>query len=162
MAHPEGAPPALTTSQSNGSFSSANITPEGDDNRDPEKAIRPLRTAPTLNRSVSRVESTLSQIRSRKPVPPFGHPLASQKTGPDVIVEFEGPDDPYLPRNWAFQKKVVTTFLYGLTTMGSTWASSVLSPGIVPIAEEFHIGRETATLTTTLLLVGFGLGPLLW
>lgn len=81
-------------------------------------------TAPDLDRStttgrVSRIQS-LTRKKSR-----FEHPLSHVKTAEDVIVDFDGPDDPYRPLNWPFRKKVVTTVLYGFTTMGSTWASSV-------------------------------------
>ena len=55
----------------------------------------------------------------------FDHPLSHVKTNADVVVDFDGPDDPYRPINWPFRKKVATTALYGFTTMGSTWASSV-------------------------------------
>lgn len=55
----------------------------------------------------------------------FDHALSHVKTSADVLVDFDGPDDPYRPINWPFRKKVITTLLYGLTTMGSTWASSV-------------------------------------
>lgn len=55
----------------------------------------------------------------------FDHPLSHVQTSADVVVDFDGPDDPYRPINWPFRKKVVTTALYGFTTMGSTWASSV-------------------------------------
>lgn len=46
--------------------------------------------------------------------------------------------------------------------MGATWASSVYSPGINQIAKQFHVGTEVSLLGLTLLLFGFGLGPLLW
>jgi hypothetical protein len=111
---------------------------------------------------LQRVETTLSTIRSRKPVGPFRHPLAQVPTTKDVIVDFDGPDDPYRPLNWTFKKKVVTTLLYGLTTMGSTWASSVISPGINQISEDFNAKTIVATCSISLLLFGFGLGPLVW
>ena len=67
-----------------------------------------------------RAQSVISRIRSRDPgqTAKFTHPLTHTKTSPDVIVEFEGPDDPYRPSNWSFGKKATTTVLYGLTTMG--------------------------------------------
>lgn len=43
----------------------------------------------------------------------FSHPLAHVKTSEAEIVDFEGPDDPYHPKNWPFRKKVITTLLYG-------------------------------------------------
>lgn len=36
------------------------------------------------------------------------------------------------------------------------------SPGIPHIDSQFHIGEEVGTLGISLLLFGFGLGPLLW
>ena len=73
----------------------------------------------TSSRRISRVQS-LQQRRAY-----FEHPLSHVKTGADVLVDFDGLDDPYRPINWPFRKKAITTLLYGLTTMGSTWSSSV-------------------------------------
>ena len=55
----------------------------------------------------------------------FSHPLAPQKTGSDALVDFDGPDDLYRPLNWPNRKKFITVLLYGLTTMCSSWASSM-------------------------------------
>ncbi|PGH14179.1 hypothetical protein AJ80_06048 [Polytolypa hystricis UAMH7299] len=111
-----------------------------------------------------RYQTTISKIRSRNPrqTAPFAHPLTKEKTSQDVIVEFDGPDDAYRPMNWPFRKKCVTTALYGLTTMGATWASSVYSPGVDQIRHEFNVGQEVSVLGISLLLFGFGVGPLLW
>jgi multidrug resistance protein len=116
----------------------------------------------SLRRTVSRRDDILARVRSRQPVPPFSHPLAHKKTTAQDLVDFDGKDDPYYPLNWTFKKKVVTTALYGFTTMGATFASSVYAPGIQQISEEFHVSREVSTLGLALLLAGFGLGPLLW
>ncbi|KAL4893945.1 major facilitator superfamily domain-containing protein [Aspergillus ambiguus] len=112
----------------------------------------------------NRAHSVISRIRSREPgqTARFTHPLSHTKTSSDVIVDFEGPDDPYRPMNWSFGKKAVTTVLYGLTTMGATWASSIFSTGTQQVSNQYHVGEEVSTLGTTLLLFGFGLGPLVW
>lgn len=115
-----------------------------------------------LSRTLTRRETALSRIRTRPIVPPFKHPLANQPTSSDVIVDFEGDDDPYRPINWPTKKKVVTTLLYGLVTMTATWASSSYSAGTEQVAREFHVGTQVAVLGTTLFLFGFGIGPLLW
>lgn len=115
-----------------------------------------------LNRTVTRRETVLSRIRSRAPIGNFAHPLEHEKTSLDQLVDFDGPDDPYRPLNWSMKKKVITTALYGFTTMTATWASSAYSPGTQQVAEEFRVGTQVATLGTTLFLFGFGLGPLLW
>jgi MFS family permease len=88
--------------------------------------------------------------------------LTRVQTTKDVLVDFDGPDDPYRPLNWPTHKKVTTTMLYGLVTMTATWASSSYSAGTKQIAAEFDVGEEVATLGTTLFLFGFGVGPLLF
>ncbi|KEF60769.1 uncharacterized protein A1O9_02331 [Exophiala aquamarina CBS 119918] len=115
-----------------------------------------------LHRTVTRRETALSRIRSRAPIGNFAHPLQHEKTSLDELVDFDGPDDPYRPSNWSVKKKIITTALYGFTTMSASWASSAYSPGTQQVAEEFHVGTQVATLGTTLFLFGFGLGPLLW
>jgi DHA1 family multidrug resistance protein-like MFS transporter len=115
-----------------------------------------------LSRTISRRDTALSRLRTRPNVAPFTHPLAHQETTADVLVDFEGDDDPYRPMNWPTKKKVTTTLMYGLTTMSATWASSAYSAGTEQVAREFHVGTQVAVLGTTLFLFGFGLGPLLW
>lgn len=118
-------------------------------------------TGARLTQTVSRRQTALSKIRSR-PALTFSHPLAHEATKEDVLVDFEDTDDPYRPINWPLKKKAITTLLYGLVTMSATWASSSYSAGTSQIEQHFHVGREVATLGTTLYLFGFGIGPLLW
>ena len=115
-----------------------------------------------MSRTLSRRDTALSRIRTRTNTGPFNHPLAHQQTTVDVLVDFDGPDDPYRPMNWPTKKKVITTMMYGLTTMTATWASSAYSAGTRHVAAEFHVGNQVAVLGTTLFLFGFGTGPLLW
>ncbi|KAF7677816.1 msf membrane transporter [Alternaria burnsii] len=115
-----------------------------------------------LGDTISRRDTILSRIRTRPNVAPFSHPLAHQQTKADVLVDFDGDDDPYRPMNWPTKKKVTTTLMYGFTTMSATWASSAYSAGTRQIAAEFNVGNQVAVLGTTLFLFGFGLGPLLW
>ncbi|KAA8652918.1 MFS transporter [Aspergillus tanneri] len=120
--------------------------------------------APVLDEKPQHPRSFLSKIRLRLPgqTAPFTHPAGQFKSDDSNIVDFDGPDDPYRPINWSFKKKALTTILYGMTTMGATWASSSYSPAVPDIENEFQIGEVTATLGTALLLFGFGLGPILF
>lgn len=95
---------------------------------DLEKAetVEEERNATTTGAKRTISSGRVSRIQSLRQRPAaFDHPLSHVKTSADVIVDFDGPDDPYRPINWPFRKKVITTVLYGFTTMGSTWASSV-------------------------------------
>lgn len=101
--------------------STDDIESELRDNTDvPNRLEKQSTVASGLSVFEQRAQSVVSRIRSREPgqTAKFTHPLSHTKTSPDVIVDFEGPDDPYRPLNWGFKKKSVTTVLYGLTTMG--------------------------------------------
>ncbi|KAJ5945909.1 Major facilitator superfamily domain general substrate transporter [Penicillium verhagenii] len=106
----------------------------------------------------------MSRIRSQVPgqVRHIALPFSHVKTSDDMVVDFDGPEDPYQPLNWRFSKKLVTTILYGFTAMGAPWASSIYSTGQTQISKEFHVSTEVSTLGTSLLLFGLGLGPLVW
>jgi MFS transporter, DHA1 family, multidrug resistance protein len=121
----------------------------------------------SLSHTTSRangISRVFSRIRSRPPITSnsFRHPLSIAKTSEDVVVHFDGPNDPYKALNWPSKKKIITTAMYGLTTMTATWASSTYSPGTREVAGEFGVGTQVATLGTSLFLFGFGIGPLLW
>ena len=116
----------------------------------------------TTSSTRARVTRTQSLTRRATNRGRFTHPLAHIKTTEAEIVDFDGEDDPYRPVNWPFRKKLVTTLLYGLTTMGSTWASSVYAPAVEQISGEYHVGTEVSILGLSFLLMGFGLGPLVW
>ncbi|KAI9707716.1 MAG: hypothetical protein M1836_000678 [Candelina mexicana] len=138
----------------------SDATPNNETPLDLEKAetLQTITRITTSGQRVTRLRSIAGGLSAHR----FSHPLSHTRTDRDVIVDFDGPDDPYRPLNWPMRKKVITTLLYGLTTFGSTWATSVYSPGIPSIAKEFHVGEEVSLLGLSLLLVGFGLGPLLW
>lgn len=104
--------------------------------------------------------------------PNFSHLLAKQKTGSDVLVDFDSPDDPYRPLNWPNRKKFITVLLYGLTTMCSSWATSMYSSAInhsfmfggltirrfssdvSAVGKEYHVADIVSTLGLTLFLFG--------
>ncbi|RVX66009.1 hypothetical protein B0A52_09936 [Exophiala mesophila] len=115
-----------------------------------------------LSRAISRHETVLSRFRTRQPIGNFSHPLETQKTSLDDLVDFDGDDDPYRPVNWTMKKKIITTAMYSFTTMSASWASSAFSPGTAQVSRDFQVGEQVATLGTSLFLFGFGLGPLLW
>ncbi|KUL86434.1 hypothetical protein ZTR_08168 [Talaromyces verruculosus] len=85
-------------------------------------------------------------------------PLASSNNDPN-IVDFDGPDDPYRPLNWPMRKKLITTALYSLTTMGSTWASTINAFGpllFAPVSEAY--GRKISVLIPYFMCAMFSFG----
>lgn len=120
----------------------------------------------SLSRRTTRLlnpRSPLSQtISSAARCNAFTHPWSQQKTSVDAIVDFDGPKDPYRPLNWTPRKKVVTVVMYGLTTMASSWGTSIFSSTIDAVSTEYDVASIVGTLGVTLFLFGFGIGPLLW
>ena len=50
---------------------------------------------------------------------------------PDVdetLIDFDGPNDPYMPLNWPLKKKLTTTILYSACSFGTMFASSMFVP----------------------------------
>ncbi|PNP47736.1 hypothetical protein THARTR1_10497 [Trichoderma harzianum] len=41
------------------------------------------------------------------------------------LVRFSGSDDQEMPLNWPLNKKIITTAMYGFTTMGATLATAM-------------------------------------
>lgn len=78
------------------------------------------------------------------------------------IVDWYGPDDPENPQNWSTFKKVWVTFEICLLTFSVYIGSSIYTPGIPEISEEFGVSPVAATLGLTLFVLGYGVGPMLW
>jgi len=84
-----------------------------------------------------------------------------EEKDPNLIV-FDGKDDPLNPQNWSQGRKYYQTVLLGLSTLVVTFASSVFSSATTVVAEEFGIGTVTSTLGTSLFVLGYAVGPLIW
>src|SRR6266536_2797784 len=86
---------------------------------------------------------------------------AEQRKDPNLI-EWDGPNDVGNPMNWKTSKKWIVTIVLGMMTFCVTFASSVFSNATVPVAELYHVSTEVTTLGTSLFVLGFGIGPLVW
>lgn len=82
-----------------------------------------------------------------------------EKKDPNLI-EWDGPNDPENPMNWAVSKKWRVTIAMGLMTFCVTFASSVFSNATVPVATLFGVSTEVTTLGTSLFVLGFAVGPM--
>ena len=80
----------------------------------------------------------------------------------DILVDFDGLNDPHNPQNWPFHKKVYITMLWAFTTCWITFASAIYSAGIIQISQEFQVSTEVANAGTSMLVFGFAVGPMLW
>ncbi|KAG0128968.1 major facilitator superfamily domain-containing protein [Tuber indicum] len=77
------------------------------------------------------------------------------------LVTWDGPEDPENPRNFPTVKKWRITLVIGMYTFVSPFASSVAAPAAQEYAAEFGITSPTiASMTVSIFLIGFALGPL--
>lgn len=92
----------------------------------PDYHLSPIATSNTLSGDVTRAPSLVRALSDRfRPTRSFSHAAADEKTSRDLLVDFDGPEDPYRPINWPYRKKLYTTVLYGFVAMGATWGSSM-------------------------------------
>ncbi|EXJ79456.1 hypothetical protein A1O3_08958 [Capronia epimyces CBS 606.96] len=80
----------------------------------------------------------------------------------DDLVEFDGPDDPENPKNWSVMRRCTITAAMGAMTFVVTFASSIYSVAIIPVAHEYDISNVTSVLGVSLFLLGFVFGPILF
>jgi multidrug resistance protein len=84
----------------------------------------------------------------------------SEKSDPWLV--YFPPGDPDNPLNWSRWKRWYITFVGGILVLNATFASSAPS-GLLPhMMDYFGFGEEVATLTVSLFIAGYCLGPLLW
>ncbi|RFU23826.1 hypothetical protein B7463_g12514, partial [Scytalidium lignicola] len=91
-------------------------------------------------------------------------PDEEEKRGPvrSGPVDWDGPNDPGNPRNFSTPKKVFITANLAVLVSIVTFASSVLSPATASLAKEFAISKEVSILVTSLFVLGFAWGPMLF
>ncbi|KAI3407139.2 TPO3 [Candida oxycetoniae] len=105
-----------------------------------ETGLVPAKTLESLGREVSQKHKLKDEI---------------------VFVTFTT-NDPENPLNWPMWLKWVYTLLFSLAVISAAYGSSCLSGGLFTINEKFHVSTEVSTLTVSLMVLGFCVGPLLW
>jgi DHA1 family multidrug resistance protein-like MFS transporter len=79
----------------------------------------------------------------------------------DDHLEF-APNDPSNPKNWSTKRKCYITGVSILLVMNATFASSAPSGAFEGIIQDLDTSVEAAGLVTTMFLLGYCAGPLIW
>jgi hypothetical protein len=77
-----------------------------------------------------------------------------------IIVGWEGPDDPFNPRNWSMTRRCAVIAVIWFSTFSCDWGSSADSQDDKPIATAFHISQEAEALSPSLYTFGIAFGAL--
>ena len=80
----------------------------------------------------------------------------------EYVVEFSGIDDVHHAQNFAFRKKMVIFAILVFDSLAATFASSIYSPSATAVGKEFHVGMEVTTLGTSLFVLGYAVGPVVF
>ena len=71
----------------------------------------------------------------------------------EIVVGWDGPNDPQNPQNWKRSKKYTMTVFYASLTFCVTFSSSVFSPATAVTAKLFGVSNEVMTLGTSLFVL---------
>lgn len=92
------------------------------------------------------------QITNDMPPPPIQDPN---------IVDWDSPEDPRRPLNWAVKKKWLNCSIISILTFLTPLASSMVAPAIPLIMKEFHSTDETiGSFVVSIYVLGYAIGPL--
>ncbi|KAF7790036.1 hypothetical protein EIP86_000985 [Pleurotus ostreatoroseus] len=72
------------------------------------------------------------------------------------------PDDPEDPRNKSYWFKWYITAVSAFSVVEVAFASAVITGDFEGVEAEFHVGEVVTALSVTLMVCGFGVGPLIW
>lgn len=113
--------------------------------------------------------STVGAVKSRKStqkeIPAMGAGKPYPPMLPDMeeyVVEFDGFDDPRHAQNWPMRKKLLIGVMLAFDALSATMGSSIFSSGISGVVKTFHVGEEVGTLGTSLFVLGYAFGPIMW
>lgn len=82
-------------------------------------------------------------------------------TNNNIIVTWDGEDDPENPRIGPFTKNFFI-FEISFLTLAVYMGSAIYTPGVYEIQEALGVSEIVATLPLTLFVTGYGLGPMVF
>lgn len=98
----------------------------------------------------------LPEMGAGKPYPPA---LPAQE---EFVVEFDGADDPIHAQNWPMSKKIWIGAILAFDALSATMGSSIFSAATRSVEVTFNVSQEVSTLGTSLFVLGYAFGPIMW
>ncbi|KAF2787092.1 MFS general substrate transporter [Melanomma pulvis-pyrius CBS 109.77] len=77
------------------------------------------------------------------------------------LTDWNGPNDPDNPHNWPMWMRIYHATTPGLFGFAVTFGTSVYTPAVADIMQDFQIGRTTAIVGLTVYTLGLGFGPII-
>ncbi len=98
----------------------------------------------------------LPEMGAGKPYPAM---LPAQE---EYVVEFDGVDDPRHAQNWPMTRKLLIGAILAFDALSASMGSSIFSAATSGVVRAFGISAEVATLGTSLFVLGYAFGPIIW
>nr|GAT52842.1 MFS polyamine transporter [Mycena chlorophos] len=79
----------------------------------------------------------------------------------EIVVDWDGPNDPENPKNWSKSKKWAATAVVSTFTLISPVSSSMIAPASEQVAADFGIRNDVVVaLITSIFVLAYAIGPL--
>ena len=128
-----------------------------------EKIEVPIEVVPpravSLIRDFETQDLEMKTVLSPKSNPSDRFPSGLTKT--TTAQDWNGPDDPENPMNWPLWQRIYHTTVPALFGFVVTIGSSIYTPGLSEIMEQFDVSSTVALLGLSLYVLGLGFGPVL-
>lgn len=128
-----------------------------------DTGLVPVRTLQSIGRVKSRIlEEASRQSTKQSFVAEKDHEGVEKDIDPDIEFVTFIKGDPDNPHNWNETLKWFYTFLFSIFVISAAYGSSSLAGGLPLINEKFGVSTEVSTLSVSLMVLGFSVGPLIW
>ncbi|KAJ5183947.1 MFS multidrug transporter [Penicillium capsulatum] len=148
------------------------VRPESELSRMVDSAVQTEWTAsprgcfPSAEKDTTSLETLIASGSRRGSDQPSNHSqdaqLSKGSRPEGAIIGWDGPGDPENPRNFRRWRKWIITLVLGFMTFCVTFASSVFSTATRVTANKFHVSPEVMVLATSLFVLGFAFGPIIF
>lgn len=129
----------------------------------PEKYSLPTATYEGLTDSrESRASSKVSEAGLAGDPPGSDEETTPGLRPGEILVTWDGPDDPSNPKNWSLMKKTIQVFcVFGLT-LSAYMGTAIFTPSAEQMIKKFNCTETQFGLGITLFVWGYGIGPILF
>lgn len=135
-----------------------------------ETGLVPVATLQSIGRSPNQIQRTRTAHMTRQSLDDSEslnkEDEQNEKGNNEIDPEIEFvtfiKNDPENPHNWPVWLKWVYTLNLSILVIAVAFGSSCVTGGLGLINDKYHVSTEVSTLTCSLMVFGFSLGPLLW
>ncbi|KAL2430363.1 Polyamine transporter 3 [Exophiala dermatitidis] len=124
-----------------------------------ETGLVPVQTLQEIRSRVSTVPSRRGRRLSFVSEPDLEKRRTEEAEAEFVTFKIGDPENPH---NWGRAFRWYITMIASLLVVCVAYGSAIVTGGLGLIEDKYHVSLEVATLTCSIMVCGFAVGPLLW